>query len=210
MPYDFFVPRGVETSSVDAWNQYLRTNRFPGNPDIAAGFLSQVRQGIDFVREATRQKGMILNPVDIGITMGDAAPSSFVYEYGPDMGVPKYGHVVMVPGELLIAASRHGRRVSSPNMPYDVTRDAVHDEFWYLDGVEEADHARFRQMNGRKFVKFQGDTNSAAYDAQQHEFEALFARLQAAQEKRMPEISILAIETRIRLARLWREQNGTL
>jgi hypothetical protein len=210
MPYEFFVPRGVETASEDSWKKYLQTNRFPGNPDVAAGFLVQVRQGIDYVREVTRRKGMTLHPVDIGIAIGNDAPPSFVYEYGPDMGVPKYGHVVMVPGDLLTAASRYGRRESTPDATYDITRDAVHDEFWYLDGVEEADHARFRQLLGKPNTKFLGDTNTAAYDAQQHEFEALFARLEAAKERGVPPISIVAIETRIRLATLWRQKYGAV
>lgn len=209
--YEFFVPTREESLSKREWTRVLEGIRFPGNANVAGGFLEQVQQGIAFVREEMKNQGITLDPVCIAITLqkpGDGSPHSFCYNYGPHMDLPKYDHVVQVPGQVLILSSKYGKRKAHPSAKDDITRDAVYDEFWFLGGVEEADHARFRQLHGKPEKSSAGISDLVEYDAQQHEYEALFTRLRAATARKVPAISIAAIETRIRLAQLWRAERG--
>lgn len=193
---EFSWSRTIDESSADAWGAYLRERGwFPGATERAGEMLASVSAGIEWVRGRMRVRfgHAIARPaLALAWSPDGEAFSTLGYVHGPDQADRarwNVGHVVAVNvhhlAQCCALASRRVVRRDAPDAAVSFRGDCA--DFYYLGGVEEADHARFREASGRPIPPAPPGLTLAAYDARDAEFESLGARLEAAEERGMAE-----------------------
>lgn len=189
------------TASTESLEHALRaTPWFTGDPKRATDLLRQFIAGIQWVRSQVAKQGITIAPQEICLCREALDASGKPVEDIPSAFVSA-GKIYVSAKELAEMSKVPPTVIGTLQRQTAIIFTGTPAQYYFLVGVEEADHVRYNQQHGLHASLMSKDTVPVAqYDAQQHEFESLEMVLRAAQDLRFPEITTAVIRERLRLA----------
>lgn len=180
-----------------AW--LLQTEAVEGDLWKKARLMREFQRGVDYVEAEAVKRGMDYKRPAIGIITTERAGSSFP---------PRVGAIL---GERIFVAAWYLEKASQRNLeqPMDILgmdeqpayAGATVPDYFLLYGVEEAHHTLFHQREGEILPRVHPSTTQVElYDAQDHEYEALQWKIEAARVLGFPEKTVETLQYRLQAA----------
>lgn len=202
--YSLAIPNAEEASLEDIQDILDRQSWYPGDTEQSAKLLKSVAMGMKWIREGLKKKGILdFNPtlrVFVPQRNGVDPQANFFHQNG-DVFVDArtLSQLSLSPSDFVRWKDSDGNAIDMHVM-----------EYMMLGGVEETDHARFDQQHPGHFAKNPSldpaHVSPAQYDAQDHEFEALEKKIDAAESLRFPEEIVDGLRRQLQAAVEWRAQ----
>lgn len=167
------------TSTERAWQERLQRSHFTGDIERAAHIMRRVADGAQWLYDKKKEQGKIspdtrLPRIDVDpTTIPKFGGGYFRDHHTIILGTNTLELLASVPPDTLIEILRKDGVVGYRGTP---------DEFGFLFGVEELDHALTTGENSALQPLLPNQVPLHEYNAQEHEYSSLFWRIRAAQE----------------------------
>jgi hypothetical protein len=177
------------------WAEWLRgTKVVEGDLDKKARLMMEFQRGVDYVETEAGKRGVAYARPAFGIVPADP---SFSYRVGTLLGVR-----IFIATWYLEDFSRYDHEEpisfleSGESGKTSMYAGATVPQYLFLDGVEEAQHALFYQREGTWTSPplHPRTTAGTLYDAQDHEYEALQWKIEAAKALGFPEKTVETLQ----------------
>lgn len=188
--------------SILQWEEWIKGNvpNFSGNQQNAARLLYESSNGIKYVRDRLKSKGLTSfhTPLLVVLLKGVDANSPIIHSDGfvciKQDFLEKYSELTMTDTYAVTRADGHvAYQGTIPNL-------------FRLAGVEESHHEAFEQFKGKQNVINPLLESIAEYDARENEYRALGWQLRHAQEQGMESMTVEKLKERLLKARAVRQQ----